>query len=732
MVASEPEEDVAKHPPAMESNEATTPSKASYRQEVWTAMRIRLFPQGLPSNNFINRKIPFFPEAEQTAERLAETPEFKEAKNVKVNIDMAQETVKLIALKTNKTLFVAPSQKSDYLYAKIKMPKGGGGEEEEVSLVQQKRIVKMLGGEDTYEELGIDQMEPLDMVVVGCVAVSQTGQRIGKGNGYVDLEIAILMSLGAITAKTVIATTVADEQLYDTLPNELFQPYDFTVDLIVTPTRVVRVPPRKEPRAIGVQWNLLSSRRLEVVRVLKRMKERLEAEGQVIVLKEEDTDVESFRKTRTHGGATGGHSERRRTNNRRRRYTRNGHADSKEGDEAGEGEAGGERGSGRMRRKRFNTRRNRNTGHEGGPEYEQKDGENGGSSEPRPQDAPKQGGRMRTGGKARSGGGPGGGPPEARPNRQPKPHLQAGVRIRVSNMFSVRFKDFKDELRARDCYPAKINKGRYGKCMLIFSKQDDAEEQTLADELLQKLAHMRIAVPQKGGAEPKQVELKCELLQRRRHDGGYSARMEKESPLYGAKELVASAEERSAKAVAAAVEAVSLTGQFLQLPNCLQDVAEVADRIADTASEAARFSLEVALIIHNAAARMAAKFELPTTAIATADKQPPADEPATPRDAKRALLRGAVQAATDAAKATTSAAEETVSLTLDVAKVPKEEAAAVATKVAEAANVTTKAAGAAVSALKTMLKVVAEVAEVLLPGGETQEDDKLDINRVKE
>lgn len=93
-----------------------------------------------------------------------------------------------------------------------------------------------------------------------------------------------------------------------------------------------------------------------------------------------------------------------------------------------------------------------------------------------------------------------------------KPELQNGVRIGVSNMFSVPFKVFKDELRNRDCYPAKINRGRNGRCLLIFPKREDAEEQVQVDELLQKLADMRISVPQKNSAELKQIMLKCELL----------------------------------------------------------------------------------------------------------------------------------------------------------------------------------------------------------------------------
>lgn len=53
----------------------------------------------------------------------------------------------------------------------------------------------------------------LDMVVVGSVAVSRDGYRIGRGNGFVDLEIAIYLHLGIVTPETVIVTVVHDIQV---------------------------------------------------------------------------------------------------------------------------------------------------------------------------------------------------------------------------------------------------------------------------------------------------------------------------------------------------------------------------------------------------------------------------------------------------------------------------------------------------------------------------------------
>uniref|UniRef100_A0A182SC66 5-formyltetrahydrofolate cyclo-ligase n=1 Tax=Anopheles maculatus TaxID=74869 RepID=A0A182SC66_9DIPT len=339
----------------------------------------------------------------------------------------------------------------------------------------------------------IDQAEPLDMVVVGCVAVSKRGQRIGKGNGYVDLEIAVLHSLGVITPKTVIATTVSHKQVFDEFPEELFQNYDFTVDLIVTPEEVIRVDPRPKERTIGVQWGLLSSRRLEVMPVLKSLKKRFEDEGQTIELKDEDTDVESFTKRRTRGSGNGG--QRKRYPKRFSKYPTydRGDDDAEPATRAEQGEqtprATGAGGGDMQRRKRTNK-----GGRMRPPANKTRGAENTGNNS----------------GRARQQN------PSSRPPRQLRPQLQDGVRIRVSNMFSVPFKEFKQELRNRDCYPAKISQSRNGRCLLIFPKREDAEEEVQVDELLHKLADMRISVPQKNSTEMKQINLKCELQSKHR------------------------------------------------------------------------------------------------------------------------------------------------------------------------------------------------------------------------
>ena len=51
------------------------------------------------------------------------------------------------------------------------------------------------------------------MIVIGSVAVSKDGYRIGRGNGYVDLDFGILVHAGLITKDTIIVTTVHDLQV---------------------------------------------------------------------------------------------------------------------------------------------------------------------------------------------------------------------------------------------------------------------------------------------------------------------------------------------------------------------------------------------------------------------------------------------------------------------------------------------------------------------------------------
>jgi len=77
----------------------------------------------------------------------------------------------------------------------------------------------------------------VDLFVAGSVAVSPSGGRLGKGTGYSDQEYALLKDAGAFSPSSVVVTTVHDVQVVEDVPGE---EWDVRVDVIVTPTKVIR------------------------------------------------------------------------------------------------------------------------------------------------------------------------------------------------------------------------------------------------------------------------------------------------------------------------------------------------------------------------------------------------------------------------------------------------------------------------------------------------------------
>ncbi|MGP3925343.1 5-formyltetrahydrofolate cyclo-ligase [Streptomyces sp. 8N616] len=113
-------------------------------------------------------------------------------------------------------------------------------------------------------KVDVEALRPVDMVVVGSVAVNRSGVRIGKGAGYSDLEFAFLMEAGLISSRTVVVTTVHAVQVLDEeLPAT---GHDFGVDLIVTPDEVITC--RSPHRPAGLVWEHLDAEKIASIPVL--------------------------------------------------------------------------------------------------------------------------------------------------------------------------------------------------------------------------------------------------------------------------------------------------------------------------------------------------------------------------------------------------------------------------------------------------------------------------------
>jgi 5-formyltetrahydrofolate cyclo-ligase len=93
-----------------------------------------------------------------------------------------------------------------------------------------------------------------DFMVTGASAVSLDGVRFGKGHGFFDLEWGMFTDVGIVDEATPVSAVVHDVQVVE---DKLFpSPTDILVDVIATPTRLIRVE-RRAARPRGIKWELL-------------------------------------------------------------------------------------------------------------------------------------------------------------------------------------------------------------------------------------------------------------------------------------------------------------------------------------------------------------------------------------------------------------------------------------------------------------------------------------------
>ncbi|CAG9794802.1 unnamed protein product [Diatraea saccharalis] len=426
-------------------------TKQSFRLKVWRHLEsngLAMFPRP------VYNRIPNFKGAPEAAAKLAELEVFKNANTVKVNPDKPQEPVRVICLEQQKTLYVPVPRLQNGFLNRLELPEG------ETGPAAIRKAVSRNGMETYGKPIGIEDSVTLDLVVMGSVAVSKEGYRIGKGRGYGDLEFGLMMHMKAIKPNTLVATTVHDCQVFETLPAELFGPHDVPIDIIVTPTQVIETQ-RMSQRPVGILWHLLSNRRVQLMPILGQLREIEMLAGRSCTLQEVDTDVEERTTQRPR---------------RLRRRTRS-HKSQSEGEgNTTEGEDGKSTGKPRRSTRRRNSQKS--TGKEG------KDGEQ----------------RSR------------------RPKRQ-RPVIDFSVKI--SNISpNTRVRDLKQALNERGVKPQIMTwKGFRGFCYLHFFKSgpqkgegDSAPSTVSMDSVLSALAQMSLGGSGGGVAGDETADDKPRLL----------------------------------------------------------------------------------------------------------------------------------------------------------------------------------------------------------------------------
>ncbi|NWI41152.1 MTHSD protein, partial [Picathartes gymnocephalus] len=257
-------------------------SKWDLREKVWEhleASGLAAFPRP------VRGRIPNFKGSLQACCFLGELDVFSRAQEVKVDPDKPLEGARLAALQARKTLLVPTPRLRTGLFNRIVPPPGATKE-------ILRRCATSQGVKEYSVPVGLDGKAQVDLVVVGSVAVSEKGWRIGKGEGYADMEYAMMVSMGAVQEDTPVVTIVHDCQVLD-IAEELLDDHDLTVDYILTPTRVIQTN-CKRPKPQGIMWHKASSifipvsfEMLEKIPILKTLRCKERQAGKDVTLQDE-------------------------------------------------------------------------------------------------------------------------------------------------------------------------------------------------------------------------------------------------------------------------------------------------------------------------------------------------------------------------------------------------------------------------------------------------------------
>ncbi len=239
-------------------------AKAALRREVWAAMsaaRVARFPGAAG-------RIPNFTGAEAAAGRLRGTAAWQAARTVKANPDAAQWPVRQRGLEDGKTVYMA-------------VPRLAGPEpffalDPDHLSEPPRKAASISGAARSARRVALADVSPVDLVVMGSVAVGHDGARLGKGGGFADLEFALATAAGLIGADTTCVTTVHELQLRPAgvIP---VTSHDVPVDFIVTPERVIDCRRGRGPRpTAGLDWDDLTEEKIAAIPLLAAQRDQRE------------------------------------------------------------------------------------------------------------------------------------------------------------------------------------------------------------------------------------------------------------------------------------------------------------------------------------------------------------------------------------------------------------------------------------------------------------------------
>jgi len=235
-------------------------AKDRLRATIWTQLKAQGAAVGEPVGH-----IPRFIGSDGAAAQLARLPAWQQARVIKCNPDQAQAPVRLRALREDKMLYMAVPRLTEErcFVALTAADLRAHGVALEVAATSR-------GAMQHGRLVAVDEMLPIDLVVVGCVAVSRQGGRTGKGAGFADLELGLLRQQGVIQAHTPIVTTVHALQIVPSADLPM-RAHDWWLTWIVTPDEAIATA-AQHAQPPGLLWEDLRPEQLATIPVLRSMR----------------------------------------------------------------------------------------------------------------------------------------------------------------------------------------------------------------------------------------------------------------------------------------------------------------------------------------------------------------------------------------------------------------------------------------------------------------------------
>ncbi|KAJ6774055.1 5-FORMYLTETRAHYDROFOLATE CYCLO-LIGASE-RELATED [Salix purpurea] len=300
----------------METNSEDDPKawKWVIRKRIWDLMEAGNIAQ---NPRPVHHRIPNFVGASAAAKMLSGLEVFLDASCVKVNPDSPQKQVRFLTLSGGKKLLTPQPRLRTGFFSML--------ESHMLSPSTINEACTSVGVAKYGRPIGLDEKIKVDLIVIGSVAVDpKTGARLGKGEGFAELEYGMLRYMGAIDDSTPVVTSgswnatldllsyapfiytvailiftellsilcpfnsldvfflfetraVHDCQLVEDIPVEKLLIHDVPVDIICTPSQVIFTN-TNIPKPQGIYWDKLSPEKLAQIRILRELKSRIERE----------------------------------------------------------------------------------------------------------------------------------------------------------------------------------------------------------------------------------------------------------------------------------------------------------------------------------------------------------------------------------------------------------------------------------------------------------------------